>query len=179
MVKGSLPDAPLLDTLVGVLENKVHLYASDGRLASDWEASLQLPVILVDIKHPNKQTATVAIAAGPKAAKLMADKLPQSLGSINWIEVTDCPGLINLRVISMIINEAAICATQGIATPEGIDSALKGGVNYPLGAFEWLELIGIDIVVNTLSALRRMYGSGSYVVPHMLATQLHEEHSNG
>lgn len=171
-------DAPSLDTLLGVLENNVHLYSSDGRLAADWEDSLQVPIILVDIKHPNKQSATVAIAAGPKAHIIMDGKSPQSLGEIDWILVKDCPGLISLRVISMIINEAAICATQGIATPEGIDSALKGGVNYPLGAFEWLEFIGVSTVVSTLSALRRMYGGGSYVVPHMLETQLHKEHSN-
>ncbi|WP_350560134.1 3-hydroxyacyl-CoA dehydrogenase NAD-binding domain-containing protein [Psychrobacter sp. CAL346-MNA-CIBAN-0220] len=171
--------APLLDNLIGVLENNVCMYASDGRLAADWEDSLQVPIILVDIKHPNKQSATVAIAAGPKACIIMDGRLPQSLGSIDWILVTDCPGLINLRVISMIINEAAICATQGIATPEGIDTALKGGVNYPLGAFEWLEFIGTEVVVNTLSALSCMYGSGSYVVPHMLATQLSKERTNG
>ncbi len=167
-----LEEAPLLDILIGVLDNNVHLYVSDGRLAIDWEELLQVPVILVDIKHPDKQAATVAVAAGPKAATLMAGRLPESLGDINWIIVTDCPGLINLRVISMIINEAAICVTQGIATPEDIDNALKDGVNYPLGAFEWLEFIGIDVVVNTLSALRLMYGGGSYVVPHMLSTLL-------
>lgn len=167
--------APLLDNLIGVLEGNVHLYASDGRLAADWEELLQLPIILVDIKHPDKKEAKVSIAAGPKAAALMVSRLPKSLGNIDWMLVADCPGLINLRVISMIINEAVICATQGIATPEGIDSALKGGVNYPLGAFEWLDFIGVDVVVNTLNSLRLMYGSGSYSVPHMLATQLHKE----
>lgn len=172
-------DKPSQEALIGILENNVHLYASDGRLAADWEASLQVPVVLVDIKHPDKHAAAVAIAAGPKAEALMAGKLPKALGAINWMLVTDCPGLINLRVISMIINEAVICATQGIATPEGIDSALKGGVNYPLGAFEWLEIIGVNTVVNTLTALRHMYGSGSYVVPRMLATRLQKESHNG
>ena len=174
-----IKEAPLTESLIGILDNHIHLYASDGRLAADWEASLQIPVILVDIKHPDKQAGVVATAAGPKAAALMAGNLPQSLGKIDWIEVADCPGLINLRVLSMIINEASICVTQGIATPEGIDSALKGGVNYPLGAFEWLDFIGVDIVINTLSALRRMYGSGSYVVPRILAIQANKEHSDG
>lgn len=173
-----LEDAPLLGHLIGVLEKNVHLYASDGRLAADWEESLQVPVVLVDIKHPDKQAATVAIAAGPAAAAVMSGRLPKSLGNLDWMLVADYPGLINLRIISMIINEAVICATQGIATPEGIDSALKGGVNYPLGAFEWLDFIGVDVVVNTLSALRRMYGGGSYVVPHMLTTLLHNEVTN-
>ncbi|WP_367111604.1 3-hydroxyacyl-CoA dehydrogenase NAD-binding domain-containing protein [uncultured Psychrobacter sp.] len=174
MPKAALADAPTLDALIGVLENNVHLYASDGKLAEDWEAALQVPVVLVDIKHPDKNEAAVAIAAGPKATDLMTGKLPQTLGKIDWIEVADCPGLINIRVISMIINEATICATQGIASPEGIDSALKGGVNYPLGAFEWLEFIGVEIIVNTLTALRQMYGSGRYVVPRMLAMQLND-----
>jgi 3-hydroxybutyryl-CoA dehydrogenase len=172
-------DKPFQEALIGILENNVHVYASNGRLAADWETSLQVPVILVDIRHPDKHAADVAVAAGPKAEVLMAGKLPKALGAVNWMLVTDSPGLINLRVISMIINEAVICATQGIASPKGIDSALKGGVNYPLGAFEWLEIIGIDTVVNTLTALRQMYGSGSYVVPRMLAIQLQKESHNG
>lgn len=166
------------ECLIGVLENKVHLYASDGRLASDWEAELNVPVMLADIKHPDKKSATVAIAAGPKAIKAMANRLPMPLGNIDWSLVEDTPGLINLRVISMIINEAALCATQGIASPEGIDSALKGGVNYPLGAFEWLNFIGKNVVVNTLTTLRRLYGSGCYTVPRLLLQSKQEEGSH-
>ncbi|WP_019672198.1 3-hydroxyacyl-CoA dehydrogenase NAD-binding domain-containing protein [Psychrobacter lutiphocae] len=163
--------APHYDQLIGILDSNVYVYASDGRLAAEWEYSCEHPVILADIKNPNVLDTTVAIAAGPIAQKIMEGKQPEPLGNIHWTIVPDCPGLINLRVLSMIINEAAICATQGIATPEGIDKALKGGVNYPLGAFEWLDVIGIEVVINTLETLRRLYGSSCYTVPPMLMTQ--------
>jgi len=42
------------------------------------------------------------------------------------------------RVLAMLINEAADAVFQGVCTPEGADSAMKLGVNYPAGPFEWL-----------------------------------------
>lgn len=168
-------NSTLADQLIGTLTNGVALYGTDGHTATEWEYRLNAPVILADIKHPDFQDATVALAFGPKAAKVMQSATPEPLGTMNWIIVDDCPGLINLRVISMIINEAMLCATQGIADPDGIDAALRGGVNYPMGAFEWLSYIGTKNVANTLQSLRQMYGSDCYVIPRMLAEQLQSQ----
>jgi 3-hydroxybutyryl-CoA dehydrogenase len=40
--------------------------------------------------------------------------------------------------VAMLINEAADAVQQGVCTPEGADAAMKLGVNYPAGPFEWL-----------------------------------------
>ncbi len=48
------------------------------------------------------------------------------------------PGLVVARTVAMLINEAADAVQQGVCTPEGADAAMKLGVNYPAGPFEWL-----------------------------------------
>ena len=40
--------------------------------------------------------------------------------------------------MAMLINEACDAVLQGVCTPEGADLAMKLGVNYPQGPFEFL-----------------------------------------
>ena len=57
--------------------------------------------------------------------------------------VPDVPGMIAPRIISMIINEAYFALDEKLSTKEEIDTAIKLGVNYPYGPFEWYDKIGI------------------------------------
>lgn len=66
------------------------------------------------------------------------------------------------RTVSMIINEAFFSLEDEIATPEDIDTAMKFGVNYPLGPFEWSEKIGKEIVQNVLDDLYGITGDPRY-----------------
>lgn len=60
---------------------------------------------------------------------------------------TSC-GFIFPRTISQIINEAYYALEDGVATKEDINRAMKFGVNYPKGPFEWSE--GKEEYVKTL-----------------------------
>jgi len=57
------------------------------------------------------------------------------------------------RVVSMIINEAYYLLQERGAAANDIDAALKLGVNYPYGPFEWAEKIGIANIAQTLEAV--------------------------
>lgn len=57
-------------------------------------------------------------------------------------------GFIFPRTIVQIINEAYFALAEGVATKEDIDRAMKFGVNYPKGPFEWAE--GRELYVKTL-----------------------------
>lgn len=140
--------------LSGVLENGVVVRMSDGRRAIDHERESGEAVILFDYHLPD--AAHIALAMGPKARARMQGALPE--GSVQWLPMPDRPGLVNLRVISLIINEAATCVQSGIAGEADIDIALQGGVNYPQGAFAWLEALGTDTVIRTITALAALYG---------------------
>ncbi|WPU66294.1 3-hydroxyacyl-CoA dehydrogenase family protein [Peredibacter starrii] len=57
-------------------------------------------------------------------------------------------GFVFPRTIVQIINEAHFALADGVATKEDIDRAMKFGVNYPKGPFEWAE--GRELYVKTL-----------------------------
>jgi 3-hydroxybutyryl-CoA dehydrogenase len=57
------------------------------------------------------------------------------------------------RVISMIINEAFFSLEDNLARPKDIDTAMKFGVNYPMGPFDWANLIGHKNVLMLLETL--------------------------
>ncbi|MDT9151027.1 3-hydroxyacyl-CoA dehydrogenase family protein, partial [Escherichia coli] len=57
------------------------------------------------------------------------------------------------RTLAMLINEAADAVLQGVCTPEGADAAMKLGVNYPAGPFEWLAAWRASEVAALLDAL--------------------------
>jgi 3-hydroxybutyryl-CoA dehydrogenase len=69
------------------------------------------------------------------------------------IFVKDVPGLVNPRIISMIINEAHYTLDAGIATRGEIDTAMKLGTGYPVGPFEWAEKIGLHNIYALLTAM--------------------------
>jgi 3-hydroxybutyryl-CoA dehydrogenase len=64
----------------------------------------------------------------------------------------------------MLINEAADAVQQGVCTPEGADLAMKLGVNYPAGPFEWLQRWELPPVVALLDALDAFYRGERYRV---------------
>jgi 3-hydroxybutyryl-CoA dehydrogenase len=64
----------------------------------------------------------------------------------------------------MLINEAADAVLQGVCTPEGADAAMKLGVNYPAGPFEWLAQWNAAAVITLLDALDAQYRGERYRV---------------
>jgi 3-hydroxybutyryl-CoA dehydrogenase len=78
--------------------------------------------------------------------------------------VGDAPGLVVARTVAMLINEAADAVQQGVCTPEAADAAMKLGVNYPAGPFEWLAAWSAADVVRLLDRLDEHYRGERYRV---------------
>jgi len=81
---------------------------------------------------------------------------------------------IFLRVISMLINEAADALYLGIASREDIDLAMTKGVNYPKGLLKWCDEIGADKILDQLNDLRETYSEERYR-PSVLLKQMARE----
>ena len=64
--------------------------------------------------------------------------------------VNEAPGFITTRVNALIGNEAFNMLEAGIASAEDIDKALKLGLNHPMGPFEFVDLVGLDVRLNIL-----------------------------
>ena len=71
------------------------------------------------------------------------------------VPVSDEPGFIAARIISMIINEAYFAKAENVSSEKEIDIAMKLGTNYPYGPFEWARLIGIKNIYELLTALSK------------------------
>jgi 3-hydroxybutyryl-CoA dehydrogenase len=77
----------------------------------------------------------------------------ETLGYTSSTKVDSRVGMVTPRIICMIINEAFYTVQEGTADAKDIDTAMKLGTNYPKGPFEFLELMGIKNVYNTLNAV--------------------------
>jgi 3-hydroxybutyryl-CoA dehydrogenase len=80
------------------------------------------------------------------------------------LAVSDAPGLVVARTVAMLINEGADAVLQGVCTPEGADAAMKLGVNYPAGPFEWLAAWSETAVSELLDTLDAHYRGERYRV---------------
>ena len=69
---------------------------------------------------------------------------------------------IVLRILSMLINEAADAFYLNIASKEDIDLAMTKGVNYPKGLLYWADEIGIETIYQTLESLKNRYNEDRY-----------------
>lgn len=72
--------------------------------------------------------------------------------------VNEAPGFITTRVNALIGNEAFNMLEAGIASAEDIDKALKLGLNHPMGPFELVDLVGLDVRLNILEYLHSTLG---------------------
>lgn len=74
------------------------------------------------------------------------------------VVVKEAPGFITTRVNALIGNEAFNMLEAGIATAEDIDKALKLGLNHPMGPFELVDLVGLDVRLKILKYLHSTLG---------------------
>jgi 3-hydroxybutyryl-CoA dehydrogenase len=87
----------------------------------------------------------------------VALELARALGK-EPVEVNEAPGFVTTRVNALIGNEAFRMLQEGVASAEDIDTALKLGLNHPMGPFELVDLVGLDTRLSILEFLHRSLG---------------------
>ncbi len=98
-----------------------------------------------------KDTSDEAVAIATAVAEKMG-KTPVRTG--------DTPGFLASRINCAVGNEALRMLEQGVATAEAIDTAVKLGLNSPMGPLELLDLVGLGVRLNALETLNGAYGGG-------------------
>lgn len=76
--------------------------------------------------------------------------------------VADGPGLVRVRVVCCLINEAISALMEGVATAADIDKAMQLGVNYPYGPLAWADHIGLDTVLGVMTGLYNEWAEDRY-----------------
>lgn len=74
------------------------------------------------------------------------------------VVVNEAPGFVTSRINALIGNEAFRMLQEGVASAEDIDKALKLGLNHPMGPFEMVDLVGLDVRLSILEFLHRSLG---------------------
>ena len=69
------------------------------------------------------------------------------------VEVADSPGFVVNRVLFRMIAESCALVESGVASIDGIDTAMKAGADFPMGPFELVDLIGLDTSSEILKSL--------------------------
>ena len=74
------------------------------------------------------------------------------------VVVNESPGFVTSRINALIGNEAFRMLENGVATAPDIDKALKLGLNHPMGPFELVDLVGLDVRLGVLRHLHATLG---------------------
>jgi 3-hydroxybutyryl-CoA dehydrogenase len=88
-------------------------------------------------------------------------QLAEKLGK-KPVAVNDAPGFVSNRVLMPLINEAAYCVLEGVATAEAVDAVMKLGMNHPMGPLELADFIGLDVCVDIMHVLQEGLGDPKY-----------------
>ena len=151
----------------GIEIDGARLVLTDGRTAAQLASALGgADVAVFDrlLSVPTNPGTALAFALPPAASAAWRTQAPAWLAALGFapLRVADSPGLVVARTVAMLINEAADAVQQGVCTPEGADAAMKLGVNYPAGPFEWLAAWSPVGVIGVLDALDGHYRGERY-----------------
>lgn len=78
------------------------------------------------------------------------------------VEVYEYPGFVTTRAIVPLLNEAMYILMEGVATADGIDTAMKLGYNFPMGPLEMADAMGLDEVLAWMESLWKTLGEPRY-----------------
>lgn len=108
-------------------------------------------VVGIHFFNPVHRMKLVEIIKGLATSEETADaarELVLSIGKEPVMVNKDSAGFIVNRINGMALLEAIRLFERGVATVEDIDKAMRLGLGYPMGPFELMDMVGIDIVVN-------------------------------
>jgi len=99
--------------------------------------------------------------------------LAQRMGKTTVEVKKDSPGFIVNRIMTPHFIEAIKIVEEGIASIEDVDTAVKNGLNYPMGPFELMDLTGIDIAYHVTEYLyKELNKENKWVSPNLLKTMI-------
>jgi len=142
------------------------LALTDGRSAMQGDLAA-----VFDLACDYATAGAVAVAVSDLAPLGTQEKVCgffQALGK-QVVVIDDVPGLVVMRTVAMLANEAADVVQQGIARAADCDLAMVNGVNYPRGPLAWADAIGPAFVQQVLVNLATSYGEDRYRSAPLLA----------
>ncbi|MFG2618777.1 3-hydroxyacyl-CoA dehydrogenase [Streptomyces sp. NPDC048507] len=138
----------------------------EGQLVlADGKTSVEFTdVVYFDLALDYRGATRIALSASADTTERTLSEavgLFQKLGKEVSV-IGDVPGMIVARTVAMLIDLTADAVARGVATAEDVDTAMRLGVNYPLGPSAWHEKLGRDWAYDLLHHLDERCPGGRY-----------------
>ncbi|WP_410567486.1 3-hydroxyacyl-CoA dehydrogenase family protein [Amycolatopsis sp. cmx-4-61] len=120
---------------------------------------------------PLKEAVEVVRGTATSAETLaLTTELLSGIGK-HAIVVADGPGFVVNRVLMATVNEAIAAVHDGLADATTVDRVFEDCLGHPMGPLRTADLIGLDVVLDSLRVLRDCTGNPVYT-PSPLLTEL-------
>ena len=151
------------------------IFASNTSSLSITEISqgLNHPLVGMHFFNPAPVMKLVEVIPGLSTPAEVVEKvleIARGLGKTP-VEVKESAGFVVNRILIPMINEAVGIFAEGVASKEGIDTAMKLGANHPMGPLELGDLIGLDVCLAIMEVLYQETGDSKYR-PHPLLRKM-------
>jgi 3-hydroxybutyryl-CoA dehydrogenase len=136
-------------------------------------SAVNRPLIGMHFFNPAPVMKLVEVIAGLNTPAEVVQKIKDISVEIGKtpVQVEEGPGFVVNRILVPMINEAIGILGDGLADPEGIDTAMKLGANHPMGPLALGDLIGLDVVLAIMNVLYTETGDPKYR-PHILLKKM-------
>ena len=125
---------------------------------------LTRPMIGMHFFNPADRMKLVEVIAGVNTPDETVEeiiKIAKEIGKTP-VQVNEAAGFVVNRILIPMINEAVGIYADGVASVEGIDTAMKLGANHPMGPLELGDFVGLDICLAIMDVLYNETGDSKY-----------------
>jgi 3-hydroxybutyryl-CoA dehydrogenase len=121
-------------------------------------------LVVFDLARSYSTAQSIAVSVAKQASEQALQDVLALFSAIDKrvCVIKDLPGMLLMRTVCCLVNEAADVVNQGVCKAPDVDVAMKLGVNYPEGPMEWGARIGFANVVTVLANLQQSYGEERY-----------------
>ena len=134
---------------------------------------LKKAVVGMHFFNPAPVMKLVEVIAGETTDPAVVEKVIEISKEIGKtpVQVNEAAGFVVNRILIPMINEAIGIYADGVASVEGIDTAMQLGANHPMGPLALGDLVGLDIVLAIMEVLQSETGDPKYR-PHPLLRKM-------
>ncbi len=140
---------------------------------SELASGLSRPIVGMHFFNPAPVMKLVEIIPGlntPDELVATVTEIAKAIGKTPVL-VQEGPGFVVNRILVPMINEAVGILADGLASVEGIDTAMKLGAAHPMGPLELGDLVGLDVCLAIMEVLQAETGDPKYR-PHPLLRKM-------
>ena len=140
---------------------------------SELANGLSRPLVGMHFFNPAPVMKLVEVIPGLNTPAELVEKVTAIAEAIGKtpVLVQEGPGFVVNRILVPMINEAIGILADGLASPEGIDTAMKLGAAHPMGPLELGDLVGLDVCLAIMEVLQAETGDPKYR-PHPLLRKM-------